>query len=187
MALFVLVMALFILVVRRPGWGSSVSPKRWMLWGGLVLPGVVVIPLIGYALFIGEGMLPLPGAAPVRIEVVARQWEWTFRYPEQGGVLTKNELHLPAGTPVDIIVTSEDVVHSFWVPRFAGKMDAVPGRVNRLRLQTDQVGRFEGVCSEFCGTGHTSMRFAVVVHPAQDFAAALAKVATQATTQKGTP
>lgn len=175
--LFALVMVLFVLVVRRPGWGSGVSPARWIALGGLALPAVVLLPLIAYALIAGERLLPLPGVAPPRIEAVARQWAWHFRYPAQGGVETRNVLHLPAGTPVDIEVSSEDVIHAFWVPRLAGKIDAVPGQVNRLRIQADQPGRYEGLCNEFCGLGHTRMRFVVVVHRPQDFPAALAQAA----------
>jgi cytochrome c oxidase subunit 2 len=93
-------------------------------------------------------------------------------------------MHLPAGLPVDIVVTSVDVIHAFWVPRLAGKIDAVPGHVNRLRIQADQPGRYEGLCNEFCGRGHTGMRFVVVVHRAEDFAAALAQAAAPAETTR---
>lgn len=177
--LFALVMALFLLVIRRPGWGSNVSPARWIVLGGLVLPAVVLIPLIAYALVAGERLLPLPGQAPVEVDAMARQWAWTFRYPGYAGVETK-VLHLPAGTPVDIVVTSQDVIHAFWIPRFAGKIDAIPGRVNRLRIRADQPGRYEGLCNEFCGLGHPGMRFAIVVHRAEDFPAALAPAAVAA-------
>lgn len=185
MLLFLLVMGLFVLVIRRPGWGSGVSPMRWVVLGGLALPAVVLLPLIAYALITGERLLPLPGgAAPQRIEADARQWTWSFRYPAHGGVTTKNVLHLPAGTPVDIAVTSQDVIHAFWVPRLAGKIDAVPGRVNKLRLQVDEPGRYDGLCNEFCGTGHAGMRFAVVAHRPEDFAAALAQAAASQEAEK---
>ncbi len=175
--LFALVMTLFALVIRRPGWGSSVSPGRWIVLGGLVLPAVVLLPLVAYALIAGESLLPLPGDAPPRIEAVGRQWVWTFRYPDHGGVETRNVLHLPAGAPVDIFVTSQDVIHAFWIPRLAGKIDAVPGHVNRLRIQADQPGRYAGQCNEFCGLGHAGMRFDVIVHRPDDFSAALARAA----------
>jgi len=172
-----LVLGLFAIVIRRPGWGSGVSPAHWIVLGGLALPTVVLLPLICYALFAGERLLPLPGGAPPRIDAEARQWAWTFRYPEQGGVTTKNVLHLPAGKPVDMVVTSRDVIHAFWVPRLAGKIDAVPGRTNRLRIQVDAPGRYEGLCNEFCGKGHADMRFVVIAHRPEDFAAALAQAA----------
>ena len=175
--LFALVMVLFALVIRRPGWGSRVSPARWIVLGGLALPAVVLVPLVAYALVAGERLLPLPGRTPARIEAEGRQWAWTFRYPDHGGVMTKDVLHLPAGMPVDMVVTSRDVIHAFWVPRLAGKIDAVPGRVNRLRIQADQPGRYEGLCNEFCGLEHAGMRFVVIVHRPEDFAAAVAQAA----------
>jgi cytochrome c oxidase subunit 2 len=145
--------------------------------GGLVLPAVVLLPLLVYSLFAGERLLPLGGQAPRRIEAVARQWTWTFRYPDEGGATTTNLLVLPAGMPVDVLVTSKDVIHAFWVPRVAGKIDAIPGHVNRLRIQVDQPGRYEGQCNEFCGFGHTRMRFAIIAARPQDFPAAVAKAA----------
>jgi cytochrome c oxidase subunit II len=177
--LFTLVMVLFVLVIRRPGWGSDVSPTRWIVLGGLVLPAVVLPPLVAYGLVAGERLLPLMGNAPPRIEAEGRQWVWTFRYPAHGGVATTNVLHLPAGVPVDIAVTSVDVIHSFWVPRLAGKIDAVPGHTNLLRIRADEPGRYDGRCSESCGLGHTTMRFSVVVHRAEDFAAALTQAAKE--------
>lgn len=174
-AVFTLVLGLFTLVIARPGWGSSVSPERWIVLGGLVLPGVVLTPLVAYALVTGERLLPLPGIAPQHIEAEGQQWVWTFRYPNNGGVKTVNVLHLPAGVAVDITVSSLDVIHSFWIPRLAGKIDAVPGHANVLRIRADEPGRYEGQCSEFCGTGHALMRFTVIVHPAVDFPAALAQ------------
>lgn len=174
--LFLLVMALWVLVIKRPGWGSNVSPTRWIALGGLALPAIVLLPLIAYALIAGERLLPLPGRTPMQIDAVARQWAWSFRYPEHGGVETNGVLHLPAGTPVDINVTSDDVIHAFWVPRLAGKIDALPGHVNRLRIRADTPGRYEGLCNEFCGLGHAKMRFTVIVHARQDYSTALTQV-----------
>lgn len=181
--LFALVMALFALVIRRPGWGSNVSAGRWIVLGGLVLPAAVLLPLIAYALIAGERLLLLPGHAS-QIEAVGRQWTWTFRYPDHGGIETRNVLHMPAGTPVDILVTSQDVIHAFWIPRLAGKIDALPGQVNHLRIQADQPGRYAGQCNEFCGLGHAGMRFDVIVHRPEDFSAALAQAAASGEPEK---
>ena len=174
MVLFVIVVGLFALAYLRPGWGTSVSPSRWVLLGGLVLPAVVLIPLVSYGLIAGERLLPLPGITPPRIEVHAEQWRWVFRYPDHGGVTTENLLYLPAGIPVDVVVTSGDVIHSFWIPRLSGKVDAVPGRSNVLRIQADAPGHYEGLCAEFCGLRHAVMRFDVDVRPAAEYAAAIA-------------
>jgi cytochrome c oxidase subunit 2 len=177
--LLALVLVILAMTIWRPGWGSSISPARWLVLGGLVLPAIVLPPLVGYGFVAGESLLPLPSVAPVRIEAEGRQWLWTFRYPDYGGVATTNVLHLPAGVPVDIAVTSRDVIHAFWVPRLAGQIDAVPGHVTRLRLEADRPGRYDGLCNQFCGLGHPAMRFAVIVHRAPDFRAALAEAAKQ--------
>lgn len=173
---YLLVMALFALVMLRRDIAARISPERWLIWGGLVLPTVAIIPLVAYALVTGERLLPLGATPPVRIEAEADQWRWTFRYPEagQGAGETIGVLHLPAGVPVDMVVTSRDVIHAFWVPQLAGKIDAVPGHTNILRLQADEPGLYQGQCNEFCGTGHTTMRFDVIVHPVSEFSAALA-------------
>jgi len=84
-------------------------------------------------------------------------------------------LHIPAGQPVDVLVTSSDVIHSFWSPRLAGKIDAVPGHENVVRLTADRPGTYRGVCAEFCGVGHTDMHFSVVAHPPEEYAQALAE------------
>jgi len=182
--LFALVMGLFALAFLRPGWDASGSPNRWIVLGGLVLSGVVLVPLVAYGLIAGERLLPLPGVTPPRIEVHAERWGWTFRYPGHGGKTIAGILHLPAGVPVDIVVTSRDVIHSFWIPRLAGKIDVIPGRTNVLRIQADAPGRYQGLCAEFCGMGHTGMRFEVVAHPAGDLAAAVAQAATAVEAKK---
>lgn len=143
---------------------------RWIIGGGLVLPVISLSILLGFGIPMGYRMLPLPliGQTPLRINVTGHQWWWEIRYPDAGIVL-KNELHLPAGIPVDIHVTSADVIHSFWIPRLGGKLDMIPGRTNILRLQADAPGHFRGQCAEFCGTGHAVMVLAVQAHTVQDF------------------
>jgi cytochrome c oxidase subunit 2 len=172
--LFVLVITLFALAVWRPGWGAT-SPARWIVLGGLCLPAVVLTPLVAYALITGERLLPRPAGEPLRIEAEGRQWNWTFRYPGYGGIKTEGVLHLPAGVPVVVVITSLDVIHSFWIPRLAGMLDAVPGHTNLLRIEADVPGRYHGICNQFCGLGHSEMRFEVIVHPAADFATAIAR------------
>jgi cytochrome c oxidase subunit II len=172
--LFLLVIALFALVWLRPAWAARVGPLQWIVYGGLVLPAVVLPPLAGYSLYVGESILPTPARDAVRIEAEGRMWSWTFRYPDHGGAETVDVLHLPAGEPVEMELTSVDVIHSFWVPRLGGKRDALPGTVNLLRIEADAPGELEGICAEFCGIGHADMRFEVHVHAPEDFAGALA-------------
>ncbi len=181
-ALFLLTIGLFALVMLRPRWGARVSAGRWIVYGGLGLPALVLPPLAGYSLWIGEGLLPSPERDAVRIEAEGAMWFWTFRYPDHGGAETIDILHLPEGEPVEIHLTSRDVIHSFWIPRLTGKRDNVPGQVNVLRLRADAAGgdnsgdhaAIEGVCAEYCGRGHASMRFEVRVHPAAEMEAAIA-------------
>lgn len=167
-----LMMVLFAVAVWRPHWGARVSARGWIVWGGLVLPAVVLPPLVVVSLIAGERLLP-DDRVP-RIEAEAAQWHWTFRYPDHGDTETIDILHLPSGQAVDILITSRDVIHSFWVPRLAGKMDAIPGRVNVLRLIAGAPGPLEGLCAEFCGLEHTHMRFAVEVHDPAELATVLA-------------
>jgi cytochrome c oxidase subunit II len=104
----------------------------------------------------------------MRVEVVGNQWWWEFRYPELG-VITANELHVPVGTPLRLEITSNDVVHSFWAPRFGWKKDAIPGKVNTMSVQVGQPGVYDGVCTEYCGLQHAWMRIAVVAQSPGEF------------------
>lgn len=173
-ALFLLVSSLLAAIWWRPGFGKSVSPRRWIVLGGLAMPGVLLTLLVGYALFTGERLLPIALAdQPTRVAAHGVQWQWQFSYPDAPGSATTPVMHIPAGEPVDVVVTSGDVVHSFWVPRLAGKIDAIPGHENVIRIQADRPGTYHGVCAEFCGGGHTDMRFIVEAHAPEDYRAVL--------------
>ncbi len=95
------------------------------------------------------------------IEVVGHQWFWELRYPE-AGFTTATDVVVPAGTAVRLKVTSEDVIHSFWVPRLGGKIDANPGFANEIWFTVEEPGVFEGQCAEFCGVGHPYMPVRVI-------------------------
>jgi heme/copper-type cytochrome/quinol oxidase subunit 2 len=94
---------------------------------GLAFPLAVLAALLAGGSFSASAYL-VPGRADVVVEAEARQWAWTFRYPGSGRAPTEDVLVIPAGRPVDVAITSRDVIHSFWVPRLAGKLDAIPGR-----------------------------------------------------------
>ncbi|WP_233280511.1 cytochrome c oxidase subunit II [Devosia rhizoryzae] len=173
--LFALVMVLFGIAYLRPGCLSRITPMQWIVGGGLVLPIPILVLLTGAALVLGEQLLP-KGDAPLRIEGQARQWAWSFGYPGGAGP-DDGTLHMPTGEPVDIAVTSEDVIHSFWVPRLGGKIDAIPGHVNVIRLEADEPGIYWGQCAEYCGQGHDGMQFRVEAHAPEDFAALMAGAA----------
>jgi len=154
-------------------------PMALLAAGGVALPTVVLVGLLGYELRTGSSLVPVPLAVPVTtVEVEAYRAGWRMRQPD--GSRTEGVLHIPAGRPVDVRVTSADVIHSFWVPRLGGKMDAVPGRTNVIRLQADAPGTYRGQCAEFCGfDSHSRMPFTVEAH-ADDAALARALAAPPA-------
>ena len=112
-----------------------------------------------------------PPADALHVRAIAHQWWWEFQYTDHGFV-TANELRVPVGRPVSIQLESEDVLHSFWVPKIAGKVDMVPGYVNRLptfTIDPNSEGTYLGQCAELCGTSHALMRFRVIAHSDADF------------------
>lgn len=172
--LFVLVVGILAMIWFRPGFGSRFAPMRWIVYGGLAMPGVVLTALVSYSLVTGERLLPHALAdAPPRVSAHGTMWQWQFSYPDLPGTTQTRVLHIPAGEPVDVLVTSGDVIHSFWVPRLAGKIDAIPGHENTIRIQADRPGSYQGVCAEFCGSGHTQMRFQVEAHTPEEYEAAV--------------
>lgn len=148
------------------------STRRVLTGWGLVFPILTLSALMAFAFLRGEQLLARAEDESEAIRVHAERWEWRFAYP--GGERTADILHIPAGREFSVAITSGDVIHSFWVPRLGGKMDAVPGKLNRLRLQADEPGVFYGQCSEYCGPGHAHMQFEVHAHAPADYPAALA-------------
>lgn len=164
---------------RRPKQFSDVQRRkintRWIIGGGVILPTVSIGLLLAFGIPIGHRMLPLPRPedAPLRIDVTGQQWWWEIHYPD-AGITVVNELHVPIGRPVDVHVTSADVIHSFWAPKLGGKIDAIPGRINVRRLQADRPGRSRGQCAEFCGLRHAHMLLNVTAHEPEAYAEWLA-------------
>ena len=111
-----------------------------------------------------------PAPATPDIVITGHQWWWEARYPKSG-VITANEIHIPAGTPLSIRLESADVLHEFWVPQLTRKMATVPDHPNHIWIQSDRPGTYLGVCSEFCGTQHAWMHFLVVAETPEQFAA----------------
>lgn len=101
------------------------------------------------------------GGAPLTVEVVGHQWWWEFRYPSLG-LVTANELHVPVGRTIDLRMKTVDVLHSFWVPQFAGKRDVFPNRETRIWFTARETGEYPGACAEFCGLQHGRMLFYVM-------------------------
>ena len=141
---------------------------------GIVIP-VVALTVLFYIADVGvlrATDAPAKGETRMTIQVVGRQWFWEARYP--GGAVTANEIHIPAGTPVKVVLTTADVIHSFWVPELNKKVDTIPGHPNSLLLYADKPGAFRGQCAEFCGLQHAKMSMRVYADPPARFRAWLA-------------
>lgn len=158
--------------------GGLREPRRearfWIVWLGIVFPASVLAALLAYGLFVGERLLPRPDADVVQVRAEARRFVWSFGYADRPDLTTEGVLHIPAGRAVDVSVTTTDVVHSFWVPRLAGKIDAIPGHVNVLRLTAHRPGVYAGVSAEFSGPGYDDFGFQVVAHNPESWARVLA-------------
>ena len=116
--------------------------------------------------------LTRPPAGAIEIHLVARQWMWKYQHP--AGAREINDLHVPVNTPVRLSMSSEDVIHSFYVPALRLKQDVLPGRTTGLWFRADRTGRFPLRCAQFCGMDHSVMGGALIVLPQQDYAAWLA-------------
>lgn len=154
---------------------------RFILIGGVAFPTVVLAVLLVF----GLSLLPSWGEseeADIRVHIQAKQYWWRLSYelPDGSRAETANELHLPVDAVAEFVLTSTDVIHSFWIPALGGKMDAIPGRTNVLRLQPTKPGIYRGVCAEFCGPSHALMAFPVEVHDAAGYEAWLAAEALAA-------
>lgn len=143
--------------------GSALLEFGWTLAPAVILV-LIAIPTMRTIFAVDQP----PEEESYPIEVVGHQWWWEFRYPEEGAV-TANEVHVPAGRPVELRITSADVIHSFWVPRVAGKRDALPGDTTHLWFTVDSAAVHPGQCAEFCGTSHALMQMRLVVQPPEEF------------------
>jgi cytochrome c oxidase subunit 2 len=167
------VIALSIHIIRyTPGTAySERSARSLILGGGVIFPTVVLTGLLAYGLSLLPRVLALPPAGRLVIVVTGDQWWWRVRYmlPSGQAVELANEVRLPVGQRVELRLGSPDVIHAFWAPSLGGKMDAIPGRINRMALEPTRTGVFRGVCAEYCGASHARMAFHVVVTEQQEF------------------
>ncbi|MEX0807175.1 MAG: cytochrome c oxidase subunit II [Dongiaceae bacterium] len=139
------------------------SERKFIVIAGAILPAIVLTALLVYGLTLTGTRIAIAEADALRIEVTGEQWWWRVRYPDSGGdIITANEIRIPADRPIELTLLSADVIHSFWVPNLAGKIDMIPGTVNRLTLRATQPGEYRGQCAEFCGGPHALMAFHVV-------------------------
>lgn len=173
--LWVLIVGLAVFVVR-----SSGIRRAAPLGAALIVGGGVALPTVGLAALLSYGISIMPGLrAPatengaVRIAVTGERWWWRVRYfPRDGGgpLVSANEIRLPVGERTEITLDAAQVIHAFWVPALAGKIDMFPGRETNLFLEPERAGIFRGQCAEFCGESHALMAFRVVAMEPAAFA-----------------
>ena len=171
-AIFIAVVVLLGCAIFAPrAWRASLAGRRLIVGGGIVFPLVTLSALLVYTLVATSGLAGAGRAAPLRIEVVAEMWWWRVHYLGPDGtpqLVSANEIRIPTGRHVELSLKSADVIHSFWLPSLAGKLDMIPGRTNVLRLSADRAGTFRGQCAEFCGAQHAKMAlYVVALEPAQ--------------------
>ena len=157
--------------------------QMWIAVGGIIIPLIVLTVLFVLGLGLlrdfpihgmhgGGHQMQMSRSMKPDILIVGHQWWWEIHYlnddPSQE-VITANELHLPAGKPVNIEVETRDVMHSFWIPALHGKVDLIPGQPNFIRLEASQPGTFVGQCAEYCGAEHARMRLLAVVEPPEGY------------------
>jgi cytochrome c oxidase subunit 2 len=181
-AIFLVVGGLMVYTVirfrRRPGDDGREPPQIYgsnqleLAWTVIPIVTVVVLFLAtARTIYDVQGAVPPPDA--LHVTVVGHQWWWEIRYPELG-IVTANELHVPVSEsgkarPTFLKLESADVVHSFWVPQLAGKIDVIPNRQNLMWIEPTQPGTYVGNCAEYCGMQHAHMRLRVIVHPTEEF------------------
>jgi cytochrome c oxidase subunit II len=185
--IFVLVVAVMLWALTRRHRGIRQEPletthipsaeterhlTRWV-GGATVATVAILLGLIVISIATGKSLSSLGERKNgIAVEVTGNQWWWSVRYLNDDAskiVITANEIHIPVGRPVMIRATSNDVIHSFWVPNLHGKRDLIPSRVNVEWIQADRPGRFRGQCAEFCGIQHAHMAFWLVAESEQDF------------------
>jgi len=152
--------------------GNTTLEIVWTIIPAVIL-AVIAVPTVKAIFKTAE----IPGDNPLTVEVIGHQWWWEFRYPEYN-LTTANELHVPINRPVHLRMGSADVLHSFWVPQFAGKRDVFPNRETRLWFIAEQPGNYPAQCTEFCGLQHGRMAYRVIAGEAGEFDAWLAKMRT---------
>jgi cytochrome c oxidase subunit 2 len=157
----------------RPALPDSLAARRAVRAIGIAV-GVTATILVVLALsdFFANRVIAATPKDPLRVRVTAHQWWWEIEYVDADPtrrVRTANELHLPVGRPVELEMTADDVIHSFWAPELNGKKDLLPGYTTTLTLVAARAGDYTGECAEFCGFQHANMRIAITAHEPADF------------------
>lgn len=151
-----------------------------VVWAGIAFPTVTLSALLiwGFAL-LGAGAAQASAEPALTVHVTGKQWWWRVVYetPEGERIDSANEVRFPVGETVRFVLTSDDVIHSFWIPAHAGKLDMIPGHTNTLHVTASRAGETRGQCAEYCGGAHALMAFRVVAMPRAEFDAWLEREA----------
>ncbi|MDP9452766.1 MAG: cytochrome c oxidase subunit II [Actinomycetota bacterium] len=170
-AVYVAVAVLILMASRRRAEGQDRRlplGEHTFIWvGGIAVPTIILV-VLAVVTVSSTAELTRAEDNPLRIEVEGFKWWWEVRYPE-ADIVTANEVHVPVGRPVEVELTTADVIHSFWVPELAGKADMVPGQRNVLRVTANEPGEYRGQCAEYCGLQHARMAFLIIADPPQVF------------------
>jgi cytochrome c oxidase subunit II len=144
---------------------SEQAGLRLILIGGCMVPALVLAALLAYGMPALARQRTFTARPDVRITVIGEQWWWRVRYEQPGGgsVELANEVRLPRDRVTEVTLTSPNVIHAFWVPALAGKVDMIPGRMTRLKLEPLETGTYRGWCAEYCGASHARMAFVAEV------------------------
>lgn len=162
-----------IAIFGSPRWKSYLSAERAIIAGGIMFPTITLTALLIYGLNVTRAGANLADAPnPLQVKIIGEQWWWRVIYTDDNGERfeSANELRIPTGRPVRLVLSTADVIHSFWVPKLAGKLDMIPGRETTLHLMASKPGLSRGQCAEFCGGAHALMSFNVVAMPPSAFA-----------------
>jgi len=169
---------IFVSIAGPSRWRQKLSSEQGVVLGGIVFPVVTLSILLIYGfMMLREEENLVHAENPVRISVVGERWWWRVIYLHDDGQTTEsaNEVRIPTGRPIELELSTADVIHSFWLPAYAGKVDMIPGRINKLHLIADKPGVVRGQCAEYCGGAHALMAFYAVAMLPSDYDAWLAK------------
>jgi cytochrome c oxidase subunit 2 len=165
---------------RRRGSLDSHEPwnegggQQWIVFGGFGIPFVILFVFFVFGL-VWMTKFPVHDGPEMHpeIRIIGHQWWWEIQYlgAPSSQFTTANEIHIPAGRPVDIELMTNDVIHSFWVPELHGKVDLINGQRNYIRVQADKPGIYHGQCAEYCGQQHAHMLLVVVAEPEAEYKA----------------